>query len=457
MQILPLLLLIGGYQSYAQINFNKKDEWAKIVKTAQASGRHIIVDTYATWCEPCKRMDAEVFTDKKAGDYINANFIAVKVQLDQTASDGEREKAWYDTAREMQEKYQIKAFPTILFFSPDGKLSGRSLGYKNPEQFIDIARNFIEPGKKETDSLSAVYYQTVLSPYLRTYPSWEDVKKKIDSQNGKEQLLKLVIKRFSNGVIQGSSPEILTGAVKELEEKNKMGLNAEMLNSAAFSLSAMTSTPNLQKVAASWSQRIKDENFSYLDTYASILYKLGQKEEAIKLEIQAVEISNSHPAMTEMVGKMKSGGPLFKEFGEKVSGSINVSGHWDLDTAASEFGEIPFRDGAPTSMDITQDTEGIRFLRSMNGQSSNDYLKLVGTPIVQQLNGAEVTRTLTSSVDGSIITVYSDFKVKPKEGDPYSFSREEIYALTNGGSNLLLTRITTTADKIDVIKAFYKK
>jgi tetratricopeptide (TPR) repeat protein len=60
------------------------------------------------------------------------------------------------------------------------------------------------------------------------------------------------------------------------------------------------------KEALEWSKRsFKDkENHMYLDTYANILYKLGNKEEAIKWEEKAIALGGDY---NDTLEKMKKG------------------------------------------------------------------------------------------------------------------------------------------------------
>ena len=63
------------------------------------------------------------------------------------------------------------------------------------------------------------------------------------------------------------------------------------------------------KEALEWSKRsFKDkEEPMFIDTYANIIYKLGQKEEAIKWEEKALALSNNEKTYQETLDKMKKG------------------------------------------------------------------------------------------------------------------------------------------------------
>jgi hypothetical protein len=69
------------------------------------------------------------------------------------------------------------------------------------------------------------------------------------------------------------------------------------------------------KEALDWSKRsFKDkENPAFMDTYANIIYKLGNKEEAIKWEEKALALSNNDKSYQETIDKMKKGEKTWKD------------------------------------------------------------------------------------------------------------------------------------------------
>ncbi|OQP67816.1 thioredoxin family protein [Niastella populi] len=122
--------------------------WQQVKKKAKKENKYIFVDCHATWCKPCKQMDKEVYANDSVGDLLNANFISVKVQMDSAKADNAFTKSWYKTAREIGATYRVAAYPTYLFFSPDGELVYKESGYKAPDQFILVARDALNPSKQ---------------------------------------------------------------------------------------------------------------------------------------------------------------------------------------------------------------------------------------------------------------------------------------------------------------------
>ncbi|AEW01018.1 hypothetical protein A4D02_13760 [Niastella koreensis] len=122
--------------------------WQQVKKKAQKENKYIFVDCFTTWCGPCKKMDKEVYVNDSVGLLLNTKFISVKVQMDSAKGDNEFTRSWYKTAREMSSSYHVAEYPTFLFFSPDGEVVYKDLGYKIPATFMQIARDALNPSKQ---------------------------------------------------------------------------------------------------------------------------------------------------------------------------------------------------------------------------------------------------------------------------------------------------------------------
>ena len=111
--------------------------WQEALDKAKAENRYIFVDAYATWCGPCKKMSSYTFKDEEVGNYFNRNFINVKLNMEDQG-DG--------TA--VAEQFSVSSYPTFLFIGPDGELAYRSVGYQEPDDFLDLGKTVIEEAPK---------------------------------------------------------------------------------------------------------------------------------------------------------------------------------------------------------------------------------------------------------------------------------------------------------------------
>ncbi len=151
-----LPLIVHSQEVKTGIGFNRSLTWRQIQEQAKQENKYIFLDCYATWCGPCKQMDEEVFTKLGVAKFIEERFIVAKVQMDKTSADNDDIKKWYADAESFQSLYAVTAFPTYLFFNPDGKIVHKAIGFMDAEKFIDEAKNSLMPANQ---------YFTVLAKY----------------------------------------------------------------------------------------------------------------------------------------------------------------------------------------------------------------------------------------------------------------------------------------------------
>ncbi|WP_256005693.1 thioredoxin family protein [Pedobacter deserti] len=116
-----------------------KDKGALLQKV-KLENKYLMLAFVATWCGPCKEMDKYVYTDNEVGKLLNENFIAVKIQTDQTDKDNAYVKQWYKEVPSLMKKYGVNALPTLIFLSPEGKLVKRVVGGVDASGMIKAAK-----------------------------------------------------------------------------------------------------------------------------------------------------------------------------------------------------------------------------------------------------------------------------------------------------------------------------
>jgi thioredoxin-related protein len=153
-----LLFVIISLQLHAQTKINASDtgirfvsglNWERIKERAKMENKYIFVDCYTTWCAPCKYMSQTIFQQKEVGDYFNAHFINVAVQMDETDKDSKEAQQWYVDAKSLETKYSVEEYPTYLFFSPEGEAIHRIVGgFKDGNEFITKTKDVFSPAKQ---------------------------------------------------------------------------------------------------------------------------------------------------------------------------------------------------------------------------------------------------------------------------------------------------------------------
>ena len=84
--------------------------------------RKVLVDCYATWCNPCKMLAPII--EELSNTLKNVDFFKVDV----------------DANNEVVQRYNIMSIPTILLFN-NGKLIKSTTGFKTKEELIEFIEN----------------------------------------------------------------------------------------------------------------------------------------------------------------------------------------------------------------------------------------------------------------------------------------------------------------------------
>lgn len=113
----------------------EKIPYKALLEKAKAEKKLLFIDAFTTWCGPCKYMSREIFTKDSVAEFYNTNFINAKIDMEK----GE--------GIELARKYEVNAYPTLLYVDGDGKMVHRSTGSRSAQTFIALGKEALTPEK----------------------------------------------------------------------------------------------------------------------------------------------------------------------------------------------------------------------------------------------------------------------------------------------------------------------
>lgn len=119
--IVPFMLVKGG---------NDIITWRTDLDAAFAEAKQtnkpLLLDFTADWCPPCKMMKRQTFSQQKVKDYVEANYIPVRLDMTQRNA----------ATQQLGGRFSIQYLPTFLVLSPDGKEQRRESGGMDADAFL---------------------------------------------------------------------------------------------------------------------------------------------------------------------------------------------------------------------------------------------------------------------------------------------------------------------------------
>lgn len=98
-----------------------------------SGGKPILYDFTAAWCPPCHRLDAEAWNNPETARAIGERFVPARI-MDREREDGHNTQA----IAELQRRYEIQAFPTLVVADASGRLIAKMEGYAGRERLREF-------------------------------------------------------------------------------------------------------------------------------------------------------------------------------------------------------------------------------------------------------------------------------------------------------------------------------
>ena len=103
---------------------------------ARSAGKPVLYDFTAAWCGPCHRLDTEAWGDPQIASMVNQSYLPARV-VDREREDGKNPPA----IEELEQRYSVNAFPTLVVAAPDGRLIAKLQGYGGREMVIQFLQD----------------------------------------------------------------------------------------------------------------------------------------------------------------------------------------------------------------------------------------------------------------------------------------------------------------------------
>jgi thiol:disulfide interchange protein len=110
-------------------------EWTSLdnaVAESRRNGKPVLIDFNADWCPPCQRLKREVFEDGSRGRAIQEAVIPVSI-VDRVRENGSNPQEIED----LQRRFQVDAFPTLIVYSPGNGRTQRKQGYGGADAMVE--------------------------------------------------------------------------------------------------------------------------------------------------------------------------------------------------------------------------------------------------------------------------------------------------------------------------------
>ena len=191
-----LFLLITG-AALAQVKFlevKSPEEMQEARKKASDQQLMLYVDVYANWCGPCKMMDRDVYTDQEVADFMNTNFVNVRM-------DGET-----DYGRIYAAEQQLEGYPSMFIFSREGEPVTKVMGFTPADELVSQLKGIVG-NYKLVRTYKTKYERGTLE--TTEFEEYITVMREMGNQEEAEKLASEYIEKIVNGKLSDSDIRVV--------------------------------------------------------------------------------------------------------------------------------------------------------------------------------------------------------------------------------------------------------
>ncbi len=139
-----LILSLLFFLSIAMHANAEATQWYSYEDGMLAAGsmeKPVIIDFYADWCLPCIAMEQGTYPDQRVVSELR-DFIAIKVDTQKRI--------------DIESKYGVTYYPTVVFLNSKGKEVSRYIGYLGPEEMVEVIKQSRNKLPKESPGFDGI-------------------------------------------------------------------------------------------------------------------------------------------------------------------------------------------------------------------------------------------------------------------------------------------------------------
>lgn len=168
------VLLLTLSLSYGQITWIKNYDVARA--KALTENKFIVMDFWAVWCGPCKKMDIDMWNTEEMTAYAD-KFVFLKIDV--------------DSNRDIAMQYSANTIPKVVLMDASGQVIWEEIGFSSASMYFNIFEDFTS-SPAPTEQISKLVQNTADANTYFSLGAWyQEASKSIESVSLKKDVLNL--------------------------------------------------------------------------------------------------------------------------------------------------------------------------------------------------------------------------------------------------------------------------